>query len=186
MSFLNLMGDSLKPKEVNDALESIMTSQSSEPATVTASDVGYINTSSHLTATNVQSAIDETVTNINGIKFDTVASITAGENETLSEVIDRLRDNHFDDLTPFRQIKMDIDGTTNMIFTCARWTGTNVSVWVASKPTSETSMTIIVFSMSSTSVVVRKYVTSASGVTGTDISTATASGTISLQGLVFS
>ena len=155
MSYLNLMRNKLKPKDVNDAL------------------------------IVAQSAIDEINTNVNAISFDTVATITATENETLAEIIDRLRDNYFDNLTQFRQIVMNIDGTSNMIFTCNRWTGTNVSLWVAQKPTSDTSMTTILIGMSSTTVSVRKFVTSASGVTGTNISDTVATGSVSIQGLKF-
>lgn len=51
MSFLNLMRNKLKPKEVNEALEN-MTMPPAE-------DVTYDNTESDLDATNVQSAVDE-------------------------------------------------------------------------------------------------------------------------------
>lgn len=51
MSFLNLMRNKLKPKEVNDALENM----SVPPA----EDISYDNSDSGLTATNVQAAIDE-------------------------------------------------------------------------------------------------------------------------------
>lgn len=191
MSYLNLMRNKLKPKDVNDALivaqsaidEINATLESIE--TPDAGDVSYDNTTSHLTADDVQSAIDEINTNVNAISFDTVATITATENETLAEIIDRLRDNYFDNLTQFRQIVMNIDGTSNMIFTCNRWTGTNVSLWVAQKPTSDTSMTTILIGMSSTTVSVRKFVTSASGVTGTNISDTVATGSVSIQGLKF-
>lgn len=177
MSFLNLMRNKLKPKDVNNALMNI----TNPPA----EDISYDNTTSGLTADDVQSAIDETNTKISDITFGTVASITATENETFAEVIDRLRDNHFDDLTPFRQIKMDIDSTTNMIFTCARWSGVNVSVWVSSKPIGDTSMSTILISMSSTTINVRKFVTSESGVVGSNISSDVATGTITIQGLKF-
>lgn len=150
-----------------------------------ADNIQYDNTTSGLTADNVQEAIDEINTNVKSISFDTIASITANENETFAEVIDRLRDTYFDNLTPFRQIKMDIDGTTSMIFRCARWTGTNVSLWEASKPTSDTSMTTILIGMSSTTVSVRKFVTSASGVVGSTMSDDIATGTFSIQGLKF-
>ena len=125
----------------------------------TASNIPYDN---NLT---IKGKIDDTNTRIDNIKFGTIASITAGNNETIADAIDRLRDTYFDSSTPFRQIKMDIDGTTSMIFTCVRWTGTNVSLWEASKPTSDTSMTTILIGMSSTTVSVRKFVTSSSGVT---------------------
>ena len=145
----------------------------------TASDIPYDANST------IKGKIDDTNTRIDNIKFGTIASITAGNNETLADAIDRLRDTYFNNSTPFRQIKMDIDGTTGMIFRCARWTSTNVSLWEASKPTSDTSMTTILIAMSSSAVVVRKYVTSSSGVTGSNISSNTASGDIVIQGLMF-
>ena len=145
----------------------------------TASNIPY---DSNLT---IKGKIDDINTRIDNIKFGTVASITVGNNETIADAIDRLRDTYFDSSTPFRQIKMDIDGTTSMIFHCVRWTGTNVSLWETSKPTSDTSMTTILIGMSSTTVSVRKFVTSSSGVTGTNISNDAASGTIAIQGLMF-
>lgn len=177
MSYLNLMRNRLKPKKVNAALE--------DGVSTTATSTSYDNTTSHLEATNVQGAIDETNTKIGNITFGTVASITALEEESIADAIDRLRDNHFDSLTPYRQITLDIDGTTGMIFHCVRWTGKNVSLWEASKPTSDTSMTTILIGMSSTTVSVRKFVTSASGVAGSSIGSDIASGTISIQGLKF-
>ena len=214
MSYLNLMRNELKPKDVNDALENLSTINADDITydnttshltaddvqsaideinatlenivTPDADEIDYDNTTSQLTADDVQGAIDEINTKVNSITFDTIASITANENETFAEVIDRLRDTYFDDLTQFRQIKMDIDGTSNMIFTCVRWSGVNVSFWVSSKPTSDTSMTTILIGMSSTIVSVRKFVTSASGVAGTSMSTDTATGTFSIQGLKFS
>ena len=56
MSFLNLMRNKLKPKEVNDALMNF----TNPPA----EDVTYDNDTSGLTATDVQSAIDELNTSI--------------------------------------------------------------------------------------------------------------------------
>lgn len=64
MSYLNLMGNKLKPKEVNDALESLT---NGTPIEISAGDVEYDNTTSHLSATNVQSAIDEINTTVNAI-----------------------------------------------------------------------------------------------------------------------
>ena len=58
MSVLNLMGNKLKPKEVNEVLEEL-TNAVSSLQTPTASSVTYSNTSSGLTADNVQTAIDE-------------------------------------------------------------------------------------------------------------------------------
>ena len=60
MSYLNLMGTTLKPKEVNDTLESL-TNSINTPIEIKSDDVEYDNTTSHLSATNVQSAIDEIV-----------------------------------------------------------------------------------------------------------------------------
>lgn len=60
MSYLNLMGTTLKPKEVNDALESL-TKSINTPIEINADDVEYDNTTSHLSATDVQGAIDEIV-----------------------------------------------------------------------------------------------------------------------------
>ncbi len=142
----------------------------------TASDIPYDVNST------IKGKIDDTNTRIDNIKFGTVASITAGNNETIADAIDRLRDTYFDDSTPFRQIKMTIDGTSDMIFNCKRWSGKNTSIWEATKPTSDSSMTTILFSMNSSSVAVRKYVTSSSGVTGTNISTDLASGDLIIQG----
>lgn len=68
MSYLNLMGNKLKPKEVNDALESLTNgTPTPEPTEISADDVEYDNTTSHLSATNVQSAIDEINTTVNVI-----------------------------------------------------------------------------------------------------------------------
>ena len=145
----------------------------------TASNIPY---DSNLT---IKGKIDAINTRIDGIQFGTIASITAGNNETLSDAIDRLRDTYFDSSTPFRQIRMSVDGTTNMVFRCKRWANTSISIWESSKPTSDSSMTIIEISMSATAVNVRKYVTSSSGVTGSNISTELASGDILLQGLMF-
>ena len=62
MEYLNLMRNKLKPKEVNDALENVNTTNASGSTTSpTAETTSYDNTSSGLTATNVQSAIDEVV-----------------------------------------------------------------------------------------------------------------------------
>ena len=145
----------------------------------TASDIPYDVNST------IKGKIDDTNTRIDNIKFGTIASITAGNNETLADAIDRLRDTYFDSSTPFRQIRMTVDGTTNMIFRCKRWANTAISIWESSKPVSDSSMTIIEISMSSSAVNVRKYVTSSSGVTGSNISTELASGDILLQGLMF-
>ena len=65
MSFLNLMGNKLKPKEVNEVLEELtnaieqLNNIVSSLQTPPASSVTYNNTSSGLTADDVQSAIDE-------------------------------------------------------------------------------------------------------------------------------
>ena len=65
MSFLNLMGNKLKPKEVNEVLEELTNAIAqlnnivSSLQTPSASSVTYDNTSSGLTADDVQSAIDE-------------------------------------------------------------------------------------------------------------------------------
>lgn len=70
MSYLNLMGNKLKPKEVNDALESLTNgtpTPTPAPIEISADDVEYDNTTSHLSATNVQSAIDEINTTVNAI-----------------------------------------------------------------------------------------------------------------------
>ena len=60
MSYLNLMQNKLKPKEVNDALENGINAHEST-ASATAQATSYDNTLSGLTANNVQSAIDEVV-----------------------------------------------------------------------------------------------------------------------------
>lgn len=78
MSYLNLMGNKLKPKEVNDALESIPNGTTT-PTETSAVDVGYNNATSHLSATNVQSAIDELKTLIPTITTTTV-EVTTNEN----------------------------------------------------------------------------------------------------------
>ena len=66
--FLNLMGNKLKPNEVNDALSEILESiQALDKKFETvndASEISYSNTTSGLSATNVQGAIDEVVTDI--------------------------------------------------------------------------------------------------------------------------
>lgn len=142
----------------------------------TASDIPYDVNST------IKGKIDDTNTRIDNIKFGTVASITAGNNETIADAIDRLRDTYFNDSTQFRQIKMTLDGTTNMILDCKRWTNTSTSIWETSKPNSDSSMTTIEVSMNSSSVAVRKYVTSSSGVTGTNISNDSASGDLIIQG----
>ena len=67
MSFLNLMGDSLKPKEVNDALESIIASQSSEPVPAPVSNIEKIevtastNASGKITISNTSVPLDKLI-----------------------------------------------------------------------------------------------------------------------------
>lgn len=119
-------------------------------------------------------------------KPEEIGKVTATTNETLASVIDRLRDTYFNDYTQYCQLKMDIDGTSNMLFRCVRWSSTNVSIWESSKPTSDSSMTILSISMSSSAVNVRKYVTSSSGVTGSNISSNVASGDFSILGIKYS
>ena len=68
MSFLNLMRNKLKPKDVNDALMNF----TNPPA----EDITYDNTTSGLSATDVQSAIDETKSLIPIITTDTVEVTT--------------------------------------------------------------------------------------------------------------
>ena len=60
----------------------------------TASNIPY---DSNLT---IKGKIDDTNTRIDNIKFGTVASITVGNNETIADAIDRLRDTYFDSSTP--------------------------------------------------------------------------------------
>lgn len=119
-------------------------------------------------------------------KPEVIGKVTATTNETLASVIDRLRDDYFNDYTPYCMLKMDIDGTSNMLFRCVRWSSTNVSIWESSKPTSDSSMTLLSISMSSSAVNVRKFVTSSSGVTGSNISSNVASGDFSILGIKYS
>lgn len=76
MAFLNLMENKLKPKEVNDALSAVDTSiydineeikniKNSIASIDDASEITYDNTTSGLSATNVQSAIDEVDSAVN-------------------------------------------------------------------------------------------------------------------------
>lgn len=111
-----------------------------------------------------------------------IGSITAQSGETLSDFVDRLRDNYFaDDISMSHALlQFEMDGTTNLIFNCVRWTGRNVSIWCNVRPTSDSSLTILLIAMSSSAVNVRKYVTSSSGVTGTNISSNSATGTASV------
>ena len=82
MGFLNLMGDRLKPKEVNDVLESLtnavieLNNNVASLQTPTASNVTYSNVSSGLTADDVQDAIDELNGDITNIDFKTLTGVT--------------------------------------------------------------------------------------------------------------
>lgn len=72
MSFLNLMRNRLKPKEVNEALENMTTPP--------ADDVSYDNSDSGLTATDVQGAIDEIAGKLK--RTEVVYSNLANDSET--------------------------------------------------------------------------------------------------------
>lgn len=83
MSFLNLMQDKLKPKEVNDALlklsEDVIDLDNKITSSDDASEISYNNTTSGLSATNVQSAIDE-ISTATGIEYDnTISGLTADD-----------------------------------------------------------------------------------------------------------
>ena len=148
----------------------------------TADSITFNNTGTGLVADDVQEAIEEV---IDDFKYGTIASLSPTTNETVSSLINRLRTTYFDNNTPFCQLKLTVDGTSNLIFTCKRWTNTSTSVWETVKPISDSSMTTILISMSSTTVNVRKFETSSSGVTGSNISTEVASSDVLIIGKKF-
>lgn len=87
MAFLNLMENKLKPKEVNDALSAVDTSiydineeikniKNSIASIDDASEISYDNTTSGLSATNVQSAIDEVTSKVDALGVEYVYTLT--------------------------------------------------------------------------------------------------------------
>lgn len=81
MSYLNLMGNKLKTKEVNDALTELNALSPETPTTVNASDVSYNNATSHLLATNAQTAIDEVNARVNANTLNVAGGVTVDTTE---------------------------------------------------------------------------------------------------------
>ena len=95
-----------------------------------ASAVDYDNTTSGLTADDVQDAIDELASLS---KYTLIADLTPEENETFGAILQRLRSGYFSDLgadvIDNGYIVLDMGERTGLIFRCSLDAGEGVTSW---------------------------------------------------------
>lgn len=147
-----------------------------------ASEIVYDNTSSHLIATDVQTAIDEINIVIGGKldKVSLVADLEPVEGETYGEILQRLRSTYFSDLTDDvinnGYLMLDMGDRNGLIFRCSLNAGEGVTSWDSKFITgSQIEIYSLIFG-SGNNTTVRKVITLTSTTTITNMTNDEASG----------
>lgn len=116
-----------------------------------------------------------------------LARITPNANETVAQIIQRLRSTYWGDwatdIKKYGIIGMTIDGVSSSFFKCYRFVNNSTANYVCLHPSS-TSMDIYALNFGSNNATsVRKWSISASGTTYSDISTSLADGELIFQSI---
>lgn len=152
-----------------------------------AEEIVYDNTTSHLTATDVQSAIDEVVTDLNdGLSdklnnYSLVADLTPEENETFGAILQRLRSGYFSDLEADvidnGYIVLDMGDRTGLIFRCSLDAGEGVTSWDSKFITgTQIELYSLIFGSGTNTTVRKVVITSTPAVTITNMTSEEVSG----------